>query len=49
MALSRLILRVRSPDILARFYVDHLGMHARQSAGGVILGFEGLGAEIEFR
>lgn len=49
MELSRLILRVRSPQSLARFYVEHFGMYARQSTGGIILGFEGPSAEIEFR
>jgi catechol 2,3-dioxygenase-like lactoylglutathione lyase family enzyme len=49
MHLAHLILRVRSPEQLARFYVDHVGMQARSEGEGVILGFPGQDVEIELR
>jgi len=45
--LTRLTLRVRSPENLARFYVDRFGMSARSSGEGMVVGYGGLDAEIE--
>lgn len=49
MQLARVVLRVRSPDTLARFYTDHLGMKARTEGDAVVLDYDGADAAIEFR
>lgn len=49
MLLARVVLRVRSPDTLARFYTDHLGMQARTEGHALIVGYGGTDAEIELR
>ena len=49
MKLARVVLRVRSPDTLARFYTEHLGMKARTERHAVILGYGDGDAEIELR
>ncbi len=47
--LSRVVLRVRSPEDLAIFYTERLGMVARYEGGAVILGYPGADADIELR
>jgi len=49
MHLSRVILSVRSPKNLARFYTAHLGMKARTEDDGIILGYDGNDAALELR
>ncbi len=46
MHLSRVILRVKSPDSLARFYIKHFGMKASREGETVILGYDGADATI---
>lgn len=48
MQLARVILRVRSPETLARFYVDKLGMTVRDTQGeAVVVGYSGDDASIQ--
>lgn len=47
MQLARLTLQVHSPEKLAGFYVDRLGMSARLEGEAVVVGFGGLDSEIE--
>ncbi len=49
MKLARVVLRVRSPDALARFYTERLGMSARRENHAVILGYGAGDAEVELR
>ena len=49
MPFLRLILSVRSPDELARFYVTALGMTMRTEGDAVVLGYGGDDALLEFR
>ena len=49
MQLARVILRVRSPENLARFYVERLGMTVIEDGQGLVLGFGGGDAAIELR
>ena len=49
MKLARVILRVQSPENLACFYVEHLGMTVFDEGCAVLLGFGGEGALIEMR
>ena len=49
MKLDRVILRVQSPESLARFYVEHLGMTVLDEGRAVLLGFGGDDALIEMR
>ena len=49
MQLTRVILSVRSPKSLARFYTAHLGMKARSEGDAIILGYGGPDAALELR
>lgn len=49
MLLDRLILCVSSPETLARFYVERLGMTLQTSNDGIVVGYGGEGAAIELR
>ena len=49
MRLDRLILRCNSPETLAAFYKDHLGMAARPEGASWVVGYGGPDAEIELR
>ncbi len=49
MRLSRLILNCQSPDNLAKFYAAHLSMTARRDGESWIVGYGGIGSEIELR
>ncbi len=49
MQLARVILRVRSPLALARFYVEHLGMRPLEEGPPVIVGYGGNDAAVELR
>lgn len=49
MQLARVILRAQSPDKLARFYTEHLGMSAHVEHEVLILGYSGQDALIELR
>ena len=49
MQLSRVILRARSPQNLARFYVEHFGMTLLEEGPPVVVGYDGDGALIELR
>lgn len=46
MHLARAVLRVRSPERLARFYIEHFGMKRRDEGEMVVLGFGGEDAAI---
>ncbi len=46
MHLSRVILRAKSPNSLAQFYVEHLGMKAHRDGETVVLGYDGVDAVI---
>ena len=47
MELSRVVLRVRSPERLAAFYTQHFGMDASAENEAIVLGFGGDDASIE--
>lgn len=49
MQLSRVVLRVRSPEKLASFYTGRFGMRARAEGQALVLGFGGDDASIELR
>jgi catechol 2,3-dioxygenase-like lactoylglutathione lyase family enzyme len=49
MQLARVILSVRSPKNLARFYRAHLGMRAWSEGDAIVLGYDGLDAALELR
>ena len=49
MQLTRVVLRVRSPEALVRFYVERLGMRALAMGDAVVLGNGGDDAAIELR
>lgn len=49
MQLSRVILNVRSPEELARFYIERLGMKRLGQEPAVVVGFGGENAAIELR
>ena len=49
MLLARARLRVRSPDVLARFYVERLGMTLSKQGEALVLGYGGHGAALELR
>lgn len=49
MHLARVILSVRSPKDLARFYTTYLGMSERVEDDVIILGYDGIDAALELR
>ena len=49
MHFSRVVFYVKSPDSLARFYVNHLGMSASQDGDELLLGYGRHDTRIELR